>query len=252
MASKCPQPPASFRSRLEGHLMRPLFTSVTSTMPVGFFLWWPDHKLIRDKLKIPDTRILEIPGGIGEEWLVDEPSPISSPRRFIFLGRYERRKGIEELHQALRKNPSWAGKAEFRLIGPIPEEKRLRLSHVSYSGPIRDSAELREELHRGDVLICPSHSEGMPNSILEAMACGLAVIATDVGAVAAIVNPENGILLNKPTGVAIADAITEMIDAPQVRLRDLKTESLKKAAHFGWEKISTSSLELIRQAQSRH
>ena len=48
--------------------------------------------------------------------------------------------------------------------------------------------------------MCPSYSEGMPNVIMEAMSRGLAIIATDVGAVSKLVDEENGWLIN-PRGL---------------------------------------------------
>ena len=46
-----------------------------------------------------------------------------------------------------------------------------------------------------DILLCPSYSEGMPNVILEAMSRGLAIIATNVGAIRLLVSEDNGVLL---------------------------------------------------------
>ena len=94
--------------------------------------------------------------------------------KFVFVGRNERRKGIEELNAAIRqlkteKLPPY----EIHFIGPIPREHQLTGDHIFYHGEIRDTQKIKELLRASDILICPSHSEGMPNVILEGMASGL-------------------------------------------------------------------------------
>lgn len=239
------QPPASFRSRLEGAMMRPAFQHHILHADFAFSYGGKITELLRNQIGIPSERILEIPGGVDQDWLAKEPSPVQPPRRFIFLGRYERRKGIEELHDVIAANPHWAERAQFRFVGPIPEDKRLSLRHVSYSGSISDPVLLRQELHASDVLLCPSHSEGMPNSILEGMASGLAVIATDVGAVRLMVSKDNGILLPSPTTAALASAIERMIETPVELMGALKEEALAKSRAFSWCSIARQTLGLI-------
>ena len=60
-------------------------------------------------------------------------------------------------------------------------------------------------------MVCPSYSEGMPNVILEAMARGLAIIATDVGAIAEMVDSTNGILMANNKSPLIMSSIMAII-----------------------------------------
>ncbi len=65
---------------------------------------------------------------------------MGSTVRFLYLGRYERRKGIEELNKAIRTflaDRSNSG-ATFNFIGPIPQNKRLRHKAVTYHGEVRN------------------------------------------------------------------------------------------------------------------
>ena len=101
---------------------------------------------------------------------------------------------MEELHAVLKH---WTeSQMEFVFIGPIPKKKQLVFPWVQYRGSIVDSEELKAELDEGDVLVCPSYSEGMPTVILEAMARGLAIIGTDVGATRELVDDGNGHLIS--------------------------------------------------------
>ena len=73
------------------------------------------------------------------------------------------------------------------------------------------AAEKKDIFDSCDVLICPSYSEGMPNVILEAMARGLAIIATDVGAISEMVDSTNGILMANNKSQLIMSSIMEII-----------------------------------------
>lgn len=71
-----------------------------------------------------------------------------------------------------------------------------------------------------DVFMNVSASEGIPVSIMEAQSCGIPVIATDVGGVSEIVNPENGVLLNgNPSPREIASALEIFLENPQNALQ---------------------------------
>lgn len=196
---------------------------------------------------VPADLIHVLPNGIGEEWFRQSEGPASDPSwlRFLFVGRHERRKGIEELHQAIRQNPSWRGRAQFRFIGPIPGNKRLKLPHVSYAGAIHAESELREEYRCSDVLLCPSHSEGMPTVILEAMASGMAVIATDVGATQTMVSPANGILLERPAPFLISQAVEQALAWKPVDLAARKAASLSQVQEFRWEHVAAKTVQVF-------
>ena len=69
-----------------------------------------------------------------------------------------------------------------------------------------------------DIFIQPSHHEGLPNTVLEAMAAGLPVVATSVGGTPElVVNGETGLLVPSRDSDALAGAITELLEQPEVR-----------------------------------
>ena len=96
---------------------------------------------------------------------------------------------MEELNFVLKDLPNPAP-VEFHFIGPIPVDKQIDNRSFHYHGGISEADMIRNELLKSDVLVCPSLSEGMPNSIMEGMACGNAIIATDVGASSLLVDAE--------------------------------------------------------------
>jgi glycosyltransferase involved in cell wall biosynthesis len=189
---------------------------------------------------VKESNIVELPSGVEQSILADSIRPQGENIKFLFLGRYERRKGIEELNLAIQNftKSSNTEKAEFHFVGPIPEDKRLKSKGVIYHGEIRDKTELQKRIREADVLICPSWSEGMPNVILEAMANGLAVIATDVGATNVMVSEKTGWLLKSSDSKEIQTDIEYVLSSDTTQLSVKKQNALNHIRdNFTWEKL---------------
>tara|TARA_R110002033_G_C3896269_1_gene239483 strand:+ start:9778 stop:10920 length:1143 start_codon:yes stop_codon:yes gene_type:complete len=192
------------------------------------------------------SKIVEIPTGIGADWLreIDELTENKNVVRFIFVGRAERRKGIKEINEVLNKIKDFTS-FEFHFVGPIEESEQIRNANITYHGAIYDANTLRSILDKMDILVCPSYSEGMPNVIMEGMARGCAIIATDVGAVNAMVNVDNGWLIEKDIAKELELAIVKAVNISQQELLSKKIMSLKRVeANFTWEGV-------IKQTQNK-
>ncbi len=199
------------------------------------------------EIGVESKRIIELPSGVEANTLAKEIRPTDHPLKFLFLGRYERRKGIEELNSAIRSLNDKNIKAEFHFIGPIPKEKQLQHTSVIYNGEIRDKTGLAVLLQKCDVLICPSWSEGMPNVILEAMANGLTVLATDVGAVNVLVNDRTGYLINDSDPELIKNMIQKIINSSDKEIDQKKQFALDHIREkFIWEKLIDELLKNIQ------
>jgi len=199
-----------------------------------------------NKLGIPKERQLIWPNGIDPNWKVTHPSPHHKPLRIVFVGRYERRKGVQELHEALEQlQANHREHFECHFIGPIPENKELHYYNIIYHGTVKDKSKLQSLLRSMDVLICPSYSEGLPTVLLEGMASGLAIITTDVGASAQLVN-NNGWLLPNPRPKNIATAIKNTMELDERLLHQKKEQSLIHVEHYLWPNIVSDMLDRIR------
>lgn len=203
-------------------------------------------------LGVEKKKIISIPTGIEPKWINGEVKMPESTVRFVFVGRYERRKGIQELNEVLKKTP-FAGSPsfEFSFIGPVPDAKKLRKPHIIYHGRETNSEKIAERLRASDILVCPSHSEGMPNVILEAMASGCAIIATDVGAVSLMVGADNGWLIPPGNTAALETAMRQALGLDASALHELKKKSVSKAGDFLWEKIITQTVAAIEKVVER-
>ncbi|MBK9283559.1 MAG: glycosyltransferase family 4 protein [Sphingobacteriaceae bacterium] len=194
---------------------------------------------------VKESHIIEIPSGVEEEIVSEKIIPSTNKVKFTYLGRYERRKGIEELNKAIQGLDFT--NYEFHFIGPIPENKRLKLPQVFYHGEIRDKNELKQLLLNFHVLVCPSWSEGFPNVILEGMASGLSILATDVGANRLLVNDETGFLIKKPNVKILQKELKEIADLDNYTLDVKRNNALRLIKQkFTWEKISLQLLNEIK------
>ena len=219
---------------------------------------------IQKKPVTPLNKVIEIPIGITNEWLINNiPSHTGNIRKFVFIGRYERRKGIEELHSVIKQLIKENYNFQFHFIGPVPQSKRLNSNNLlafspnnllvfspnnlMYHGSIQDEKKIQKILQQSDVLVCPSWSEGMPTVILEAMASGCAIIASDVGAVSEQVSPENGILIEPGNKYQLKQALEKMIQLDNGNLMKMKRNSIQKIKDkFLWENVAEQTIEAIR------
>lgn len=145
------------------------------------------------------TKLHLLPHGVNLEHFHPSPLPALQPLRILAVGRLVEKKGFHVLLQAVArmKRPF-----QLRIVGEGPERARLEsliadrgLWHsVSLTGA-KTHEELPDEYEKAHVLVAPSivdtsgDRDGLPNVVLEAMACGRAVIASDAGALTSAVIP---------------------------------------------------------------
>ena len=198
----------------------------------------------------PNTKIIERPNAISEDWLFEPSiSKENKVRKFVFLGRYVRHKGIQELTRVI-KNLSLSYDFEFNFIGPIPKSKKIINNKVIYHGEIKDETgdalEIKEILRDSDYLVCPSYSEGMPTVILEAMASGCSIIASDVGAVQSMVDETNGWLITAGNQEELQKTILKAIIIEDKDLKQKKENSIQKVKkNFTWDIVISSTINDI-------
>lgn len=190
--------------------------------------------------------IIEIPNAIEQDWLIDKVvNTYPKKLKFIFIGRYERRKGVEELTKVL-KELIRTHDFEFHFVGPIPDSKKIINKNIIYHGIIMNQKKLKSILMNIDILICPSYSEGMPTVILEAMACGCAIVATDVGAINTMVCKKNGWLIQGDILTGLQNIIKRILALESKKLLNKKQNSIIKVRqNFKWEKVIENTIKEI-------
>ncbi len=183
------------------------------------------RRFVRDELQVDDRRIVVLHNAV--------PGPDTVPTRdesgacsILFLGEIGERKGVPVLLAALASpalvDLDW--RVTFAGGGAVDasraEAERLGIgARVSFLG-WSDQSTVRRLLAQSQVLVLPSRNEGLAMAILEAMAHGLAVVATPVGATAeAIADGETGLLVPVGDAPALAAALARLIADRPLRQR---------------------------------
>ncbi len=155
----------------------------------------------------------------------------SSVARLLFVGNFVNVKGVDTLIDACARLRAQRISFHCDLIGQGPMERTLamRIKALQLQGhvrlhPPRAHRTLAEAYRNADVLILPSRSEGVPNVVLEALACGTPVVATRVGGIPEILDPENLIAPNDPQ--ALTDAIVAALREPSA-LREPRVSTFR-------------------------
>lgn len=201
-------------------------------------------------LQAPEARIFTLPVGIEASWCDTPFRQTAARRNFLFVGRYEWRKGIALLHEVMPRVLAVSPEAHFRFIGDIPAQVQYKDARVRYEGPLRDEKVIRELYAAADVLVCPSWSEGMPTVIHEAMASGLAIIASDVGGVAEQVDESNGFLIKPGDAIALEAAILACCRSDAGHLDQLRWHSRGKVPQFFWPRVADLTLAALQSLQA--
>lgn len=228
---------ANLRGALQHALLRPAFREVNIRADVVFSFSGKIRNIVEQRIGVAADRIAEMPNGVDESWVVGSPACCRPDvRRFIFVGRHDRRKGLPELLEAVKSLPEsgW----ELLVVGPIPEDRRIVHPLVHFAGAVSETAQLQQQFDRADCLLCPSHAEGMPTVILEAMARGLMIVATDVGATGELVDASNGLLLARSDSALIAGAMRNVIQMPDELAMRCKAQSLSRVRSYGWQAVA--------------
>lgn len=152
------------------------------------------------------------------------------PVNLLFLGHIGEQKGILDLIQAIgllrsQLHPDFAvfllgeslTRGEFEQVEQAI--RQLELENTIRLLPPEYGEQKLSRLAAADVYVLPSHHEGQPLSILEAMASGLPVVATSVGGIPDLVSDGlTGLLVAPQDPVALASALGKLIDDPDLRL----------------------------------
>lgn len=153
---------------------------------------------------VPKTRIAVIPNGVDP----DKYSPglsrlkakLKADRIFVYQGRIAVEKNVEALLRGW-KHAEMGEQSKLVIVGSGPLAPALMATYgedqgVVWLGFVADEQERIQILRGADVFILPSLVEGLSLSLLEAMACGVACLATDVGADGEVLDTGAGIVLS--------------------------------------------------------
>ena len=232
------------KAKLQQFILRSFVKKISQQADVVFSYGGKITDIIKS-IGVNPKHIVEIPSGVEKEFIGNSiASHNEAYRKFVFLGRAERRKGIIELNEVLQKLIAQKQNFKFEFIGPIPDSMKIKHDSIIYHREIKETQKIKSLLSQNDVLVCPSWSEGFPNVILEAMASGLAIIATNVGAIAAMVSDKNGWLIEPANKEQLETSLIDVINSKD--LTSKKQQSLKLVqTTFNWDIIAKKNIDAI-------
>lgn len=181
---------------------------------------------------LPDQRVLMLPNGIdcAPFTRIEPRASRAGPLRLAYIGRLAEGKGLQEILQALQLVQAQSVDVRLVIAGSGPLEAQLRQSAgnmglegtVSFAGPVFGDAKLRL-LAQSDLFLLPSYSEGLPYAMMEAMAAGVPVVVTRVGAIPDVVSEGvHGLFAEVRDASSIALAILRL-DADRGLLANMGT-----------------------------
>ena len=144
-------------------------------------------------------------------------------------------------------------KFKFHFIGNIPDKLKLDNSNIIYHGVLLEKQKIRKIMEGCDILVCPSFSEGLPNVILEGMASGLAVIASDVGAIEGVVSDKTGWLIDAQNVDSLIKALHAALTINDDELMNMKVASnVIIREYFLWDTIIDKTISSITKILNRN
>lgn len=201
---------------------------------------YPQHLGIApERITVLHNPTVPAPDPKGATWEWPGSSTSERPVRFAFLGRLGERKGCYDLVKALALLDSDV-RAHLQVVmagdGDVDGVRRAAQnagveSALEFPGWI-DQNTRAALLSSADVLLLPSHQEGLPMAVLEGMAAGLAVLTTPVGGIPDVIDDgSNGVLVEPGHPEQLAAALERLTTDPPLRRR-LGEAALKTSADY--------------------
>ncbi len=203
----------------------------------------------------PDTESMIFAATVAPDfWQLAPPVP-RDPMRVLYVGWMIPEKGIVDLLDAFATVAARLPEARLRLVGPLFDQqvywdreltRRLLANKVEIVGPIADRNALMHELRSTALFVLPSHAEGLPVALLEAVALGVPCIASDVGAIADVLDQGHaGSLVPVRSPDKLAREIIRLLSDQPARDR-LGAAALARASlHYSTESFVTSYLRML-------
>ncbi|MDQ3982180.1 MAG: glycosyltransferase family 4 protein [Actinomycetota bacterium] len=204
-------------------------------------------------------RVVLVDNGVDLDRFEPGPAPAHAPPRILYAGLLSPRKGVVDLISASRLLAERGVAHELWIAGGTPDEgpeaeRQVRAEHspaLRWLGP-RPHESMPGLYRETDVLCLPSWWEAMPLSILEAMASGRPVVATDVGDLARAVLPgRTGLLVPPRDPAALAAALEELLRDPAAREAYGRAGRELVATAFSEEAMLDALVPLYRDPASK-
>ena len=214
---------------------------------------------VTERLGTAPSRFTIVPGAVDTARFT--PGPLldpSAPPVLLYHGRVDARKGVLDLLDAARQLRDEGER--FRLlvsgIGPTFDETEETIraldlgDHVEMTGYV-DYEQVPDVYRRAAIFVSPTYAEGFSNTILEAMASGLAVVSCrSVGVVDCIRDGENGLLTEPGDRVGLADAMRRLLRDAGLRRRLADAALAECRAVYSWGAVGRQIMGIYESVRN--
>jgi glycosyltransferase involved in cell wall biosynthesis len=206
--------------------------------------------------KVDRYPVRVIPNGVDTDFFQPDSTRSTSvrpndPLRTLFVGRFQEQKNLEFFLRALGQLP--ADSFYLHMVGDGPQEKRLRnladqlgiSNSITWHGWVARAA-LPKTYQAADCLVNPSSYEGLPNVVLEAMACGLPVVASAIpGNVTLVQDGETGLLFDLNKSETMLVALKTLMTNYAFRHKLGCAGRARAVSQFSWRATTERYIELF-------
>lgn len=229
-----------------------------------------EWKLIAKVLKLVDCAIvlddksLNVLKEIGYTNVVCMPNPVSPqvqaiveqkkveriPRSILFCGHVVKTKGVFELLEAC----SHISGIHLKMVGHVTDEMKSEIMEFSHNPEWLDLVgelpyeQVIQEMMASDIMVLPTYTEGFPNVILEGMAAGCAIIATNVGAIPQMLEEEigkhYGIVIEPKDVKALEKSINHLLVSPNEKEAMRKRVQARVQERYSMEAVWSKMVSL--------
>lgn len=212
----------------------------------------PDLALLAEQAD--EVAVAVVPNGVDTNYYTPLKRDVGTQAalRVLFVGRFHRQKNLFTLlssfSEACQRVPM-----ELVMVGDGPLGDALRAhaavlgcaDRIVWTGWLEKLA-LRTTYQSCDIFVNPSLYEGMPNTVLEAMACGLAVVTSDIGGNDQLVDHERtGLMFDLSQPQLLTDAIIRLAQDEALRDRLGSAARARVSANHSWRTVARNYLDLL-------
>jgi glycosyltransferase involved in cell wall biosynthesis len=204
------------------------------------------------RYELQPQNLTVIPNGVDVD-VFKPPEPLASEAPYLlFVGQLEKFKGLDYLFAAMPAIRSRFNSVKLLLAyhnnAELPRYQRLAKQlgiddAVIFAGP-KTPAELAALYAGAAVFVQPSLAEALSGVVLEAMSCGAAIVATEVGGIREQLDSETGIIVPPADPGAIAESVCRLLADPGLRCRLGVAARVKVERRFSISSMISSHLQL--------
>lgn len=212
----------------------------------------PSKTIYNTLKKVYGQKVVYIPNGVDTKLFHPQKKTERGKLSVVYLGRLEAQKNLLNLLKALKllKIPVtvtfYGGGSQKKNL--ILQAKKLRLS-LKIEPPV-DYEQVAKVLRKSDIFALPSLKEGSPKILLEAMASGCAIIASNITQISEIVSHNETALLSEPDYQSLAKEIIKLKD---LEIRQKLGKNARKSAEENYEisRLLESEIKILKSLNEK-